>query len=185
MTTIKTQRVAGMEATKRWEGIKGRPRSIKWWKALKGDEEEPPHGPSTRTFPPPFNASGKLPTPLIALQCFWIDLYFFLCPLTLFCRPLAPLNWHLKTPHCPLTPLYSPSPPSYPMAIYSAFPSPFTASPSPFNAFSSPFNASAVPLASLHHPLMHLHQPLTLFIHPLMPPRRALLSLRHHSMPLS
>ena len=60
------------------------------------------------------------------------------------------------------------SPPSYPMAIYNAFPSPFTASPSPFNAISSQFNASAVPLKSLHHPLMHLHLPLTLFIHSLM-----------------
>ena len=39
-------------------------------KALKGDEEEPPHGPSTRTLPSPSTASGKLSTPLIALQCF-------------------------------------------------------------------------------------------------------------------
>ena len=104
----------------------------------------------------PFNALVKFLAPLIELQCFWIGLYFFLSSLTPSCHPLAPLHWHLRFSiaktlfHCHLTPRRRPSPPSYPIAIYASF-------PSPFNTFPSPFNVSAVPLLSLHHPLAPLH----------------------------
>ena len=153
-------------------------------KAWRWGAEEPPHGlpMPLQHFPSLFNASVKLLTLLIALQCFWINL-FFSSSYKAFMSPFSASHWHLKTFHwqnsssLPFTPLHRPSPPSYPIAIYNSFHH-HLPPPHPFNGFPSPFN---VPLASLHHPLMHFHQPLTLFIPPLMPSRRALISLCHAS----
>ena len=105
----------------------------------------PPHGPST----PPLRHL----TSLIALQCFWVDLYIFSSFFNSFPSPLTLLRCNLTPPHRPLpasdrplTPFHHHLPPLHrPLTLYQHHLPPlhqrFSASPSTFSTFSWPFNA--------------------------------------------